>query len=139
VLGAAVEGQRGADEVAAFGRRVVEVVGQRARVEHQAWLAHRHAPRDAAAGPMRDRHLAAPHHVQEAQARLRGEACHAAQRPVVEQLRAHAEALEQCRETVDAGRIGLFRGLHEPNRTAFATTVGAWPRRVRGFILRSFR
>lgn len=64
MLGATIELQGGAAEVRPFRRGIVEVMGQRSRMEQQAGFLDAQAQRRAAAGAVRDFHGAAPHHMQ---------------------------------------------------------------------------
>jgi hypothetical protein len=126
VLGAAVKVQRGADEVAAVHRRVVEVMCQRLRVEQQRGLADDEAARRTAAGGVGHAHLAAPQHVQKGPPRLRREVRDPAQRPGMEEVGAHPEALQQGREPVNGvgradggahGRTAMLGGRNASNDT----------------------
>ncbi|MNT46605.1 hypothetical protein D3C72_1832630 [compost metagenome] len=113
---AAVEVQRRAGEVRPVLRRVVEFMVHRTRVEQQGRFGHAQPAGQAAAGAMADFHVAAPQHVQEGAAGLRGEPVQPAQRSRMEKLRPHAEPLQQGGQAVDrrrhdgSGRIDMNCG-----------------------------
>ena len=124
VVWPAVKVQRGADEVAALLRRVVKVVLQRARVQQQRGLVQAQPARRAAARAVGDLQLAAAQHMQKSAPGLGRERRHAAQRPGVEEVGAHAKTLQQGGEAIHAGggRVGLnhgrlakYRGLNASN------------------------
>ncbi|MNN25033.1 hypothetical protein D3C81_1384880 [compost metagenome] len=107
---AAVEIQRRAGEIRSLHGRVVEHVVDRARIEQQRRFLEAQPPRQPGAGRMAQFQFTPPQHMQEATARLRGELRQPAQRPLVKQVRAGTEALQQRGQAVD---LRIHDGLDE--------------------------
>ncbi|KAG1443888.1 hypothetical protein G6F57_017964 [Rhizopus arrhizus] len=106
---AAIEIQRRAGEVRPGDGRIDELMVHGAGIEQQRRFGQRHALRAGRARQVPDFHFALAQHMQKAPARLRFEGLDTAERPRVEQAGAHAEAIQQGRQTINRGK---HRGIH---------------------------
>ena len=110
MLRAAVEIERGADEVGPFHWRVVEAVFEWPRIKQQRRFVDHDPLRRAAAIVVAKHHVATAQHMQKTASRLGIEMRHATQRASVEQVGMNPELRQQTRQAIECTALRRYHG-----------------------------